>query len=1325
MTARHVRTAALSAVLLVAGLWSTAALAQDTDGDSIPDAIEDQLGLLPQVKQELVLVTTSPDRGDNDEQAKTNAPDILKLEACHVGGERLLFRVTFARKPSFADSTFILYADLDNDPKTGRVDQYHGGVDAMLVAHGDNVGLNTFGPDYTGKTTLTAALEGNVLWIAVEAPVHVVGGSVELGAHLLSQRQGGTGDSTPHVAVKLPFHGDQAVPQVKTTTSVGMRPLSDYRYHDDKVKLEKLEDKGLTYDQVAPKDPLQFGRPRPAVPFADSRKPGVQSSQKRVRVAVQLLEEAGVARTASPIRFGCPFPEGAVFDPANVRLRAPRLRPGAPEPAVAAQFTATAFWPDGSLKWVVVDFTAPLRTNQKTSYAVEFGADVERDAEPSKLKLEETDNLFTVTTGPLRATVHKKQFNLLRDVWFDANADGTFADSERVAGCAPEGVRLVDENGKVFTASARPPRTVAVEESGPRRAVIRVEGDYADPEGATLMSFVARLTFLADSSRVGLTWTHVNTCLRTEFTDLTSLTMPVDLMGGAVAGGLAWLNEKGSREERTWKPASGPLRLFQLDDQRLSLQPPGTIAPGHALGTSRVAGKQGAAIVAVQDFWQRWPKALHATAQGVVVELLPEQPDATFGTGLPHYLLYPFVSGKYRLKWGMSFTDRLNLDFDPRQTAEAVEADTNSPVVAVMPAQWYAFTRALGPLAAPRGKQFAEWDQYLASGCQASMSSKERDREYGFLNYGDWYGERGRNWGNNEYDLAHGFFMQFARTGNRDYFRWALTAARHQADVDCVHAYPDPFYVGANHQHSIGHTGTWSQEPQLATWTHRYDAHTDARNGHTWANGMVEAWYLGGEARVMEAALGLGEHIAWAMSPDFHELGTHERSAGWSLTAIMALYRATYDPVYLEAAKRIVAVALKEQKFDQGGAWPHVLPTDHAGGHPGAVGNNLFLIGVLLGGLKDYHEVTHDPAAEKSLLAGVQWVVKSWDENAEGWPYSATPTGEPLYKPSTSLNTLIMEPVAYAGVLTSDEKLVHLVETALAATVRGGPEAFGKSLAQKMHYTSGTLALLQQWYDRHRPDKGEHVLDGSGSGQEAYLLKTPAAEEFSVRAPDEKVFWVKLTETAGTLVANRSPHGAKNKDWPTGTLEVSEAAGKSVAKDEYSTDGAHEFRTALKAPQAGATYKVVIRDDQRSVWNVSGDNLAVVAQTTEGFSLGGVGRARYCFFVPEGTKGFRVRLIGIHGGAYGGAAISPTGKLVAFHQGANLGQVQLPWTARDGAAPAANAHPERGEVIVEPTPEDTGKIWSLALWAAGDLAVELDGVPRYLAVNAGTWFAPQ
>jgi len=267
-----------------------------------------------------------------------------------------------------------------------------------------------------------------------------------------------------------------------------------------------------------------------------------------------------------------------------------------------------------------------------------------------------------------------------------------------------------------------------------------------------------------------------------------------------------------------------------------------------------------------------------------------------------------------------------------------------------------------------------------------------------------------------------------------------------------------------------------------ATWSHRYDSHTDARNGHTWADGMMDAWYLAGDSRVMEASIGLGEHITWAMSRKFDRLGTHERSAGWSLAAIMAIYRGTYDPEYLAAAKRIVAIPLREQKFDDGGSWPHVLPRDHCGGHHGARGNNLFLIGVLLAGLKDYHEATGDPAVAKSFISGARWVLKSWDEEATGWPYSASTSGEPYYdNVSPSLNMLIIESLAYAGKLTGDEEFLNVTEKAFAAVARSNPPSDGKSVAQKIFFATGVMASLQQWFATHRDDKGIGVLDGTWS----------------------------------------------------------------------------------------------------------------------------------------------------------------------------------------------------------------------------------------------------
>ena len=92
--------------------------------------------------------------------------------------------------------------------------------------------------------------------------------------------------------------------------------------------------------------------------------------------------------------------------------------------------------------------------------------------------------------------------------------------------------------------------------------------------------------------------------------------------------------------------------------------------------------------------------------------------------------------------------------------------------------------------------------------------------------------------------------------------------------------------------------------------------------------------------------------------------------------------------------------------------------------------------------------------------------------------------------------------------------------------VRRGADAFGKSVALKMHFTSGTLALLQEC--TRRPDKGARVLDGSDTGIEEWVARTPVAPRHNLRAPDEKRF-VRLGGPTGELVATRSPHGSMMK----------------------------------------------------------------------------------------------------------------------------------------------------------------------------------------------------
>ena len=161
---------------------------------------------------------------------------------------------------------------------------------------------------------------------------------------------------------------------------------------------------------------------------------------------------------------------------------------------MSAQFTATSFWPDGSLKWVLIDFTDSFEANEKRVYTLDFGSEIRRaETTQQGVTIEENDDVISVNTGPLQAQINKQTFKLFDGVWIEG---------QRVAfsGAVGSDSSLY---GKLFTTSARPPESVRVEEAGHEKVVIRAEGYGADDAKSTCA--MTRLTFRRIDPRASLT----------------------------------------------------------------------------------------------------------------------------------------------------------------------------------------------------------------------------------------------------------------------------------------------------------------------------------------------------------------------------------------------------------------------------------------------------------------------------------------------------------------------------------------------------------------------------------------------------------------------------------------------------------------------------------------------------------------------------------------------------------------------------------------------------------------------------------------------------
>lgn len=83
------------------------------------------------------------------------------------------------------------------------------------------------------------------------------------------------------------------------------------------------------------------------------------------RVPLLVAEDEGVARIAEPVSGGIPLPRGAVRDPAELVVLDPA---GSPVPCQAHQLGIG--WPDGSLKWVLIQFQASVAPKEVARYAL-------------------------------------------------------------------------------------------------------------------------------------------------------------------------------------------------------------------------------------------------------------------------------------------------------------------------------------------------------------------------------------------------------------------------------------------------------------------------------------------------------------------------------------------------------------------------------------------------------------------------------------------------------------------------------------------------------------------------------------------------------------------------------------------------------------------------------------------------------------------------------------------------------------------------------------------------------------------------------------------
>ena len=722
-----------------------------------------------------------------------------------------------------------------------------------------------------------------------------------------------------------------------------------------------------------------------------------KSKSPTERLDISVRDMTGL-KSLRPVTGGVPLTEGAAPEGVDFILYDENNKP------VSCQTSVLAQWKDGSARWVLLDFQAEPPPNGTSHFKLSWDKKVK-----------------TVTPEfPVQITGQKKPSIKTRNIVVSPVKNALLRISDRIE----VKFSLIDNKGQNCKGIAE---SVEVQTKGKIRSTLLLKGAFHSPDGERVFGFRMRVSVFAGLSKVYLEPQILVNSEKGVVQNIRSLKLEIitlDQMRSASIGGApGW----------SGKPAS-LLRLFQVDDENYRFEgaePKGSKAPGWA----QINDGKGTIAIALKDFWQQWPKSIEVDSKGLTIGLFPEFKEGSFNHMKPWYKYqYLFEDNCYRLRTGQA--PRWQVWLDLSGDGPSLVKSANAPLVpSADPAQAIA-TGVWGyvaPAGSPGMKEYDDWAENLFD--NGYCHSIKAQRDYGQMNWGDWFGERGCNWGNHEYDTAKHILMQFARTGDPKYFYVGDAAAQHTTEVDVIHFVNDdlrkyfgedlrdrpdyPVRPGMVHQHCVGHvSGFYSVERIRELYVslgvgnskNPYLCLSPFNLGHIWTQGMVFDYFLTGDPWMKETVEIIGDNLVKLVEErKFNfKTGSHVgRVNGWTMLAIAGAYELDFNERFLKAMKLLADDAISAQDPHCGG-WLWKLPWGHCNCETKHVGEAGFISSVRINGLSRYFQLTGDKRIPEVIKRAVTHLNNdTWIEQRNDWRYTSCPASNPIGQTGVTIAALV------------------------------------------------------------------------------------------------------------------------------------------------------------------------------------------------------------------------------------------------------------------------------------------------------------------------------
>ncbi len=576
----------------------------------------------------------------------------------------------------------------------------------------------------------------------------------------------------------------------------------------------------------------------------DARKLGKAFSFSTGKIRIPLHINTGKLQYPAkfPVSGGVPLPPGKLKTLSHVRVTGSDGHP------VTAQFKMLAYWPDKSVKWLLVEFQLQ-RSEENPVYYLEFGPAVNRPTGPELFPVRTGPASITVDTGKIRAVISKTGGSLIDELFLDLNQDGKYSAAEKVTGGPVDSyVELRDIEGNrsgMYLGSLDREAETRIENHGPESVTILKRLWHKDKQGRKSCPVDVRITFYRSQSflRIYHTFLISENCsiilfpsfgIKVPYPGVSRLLTGID--GKTLASSKVPFTAFQDSAASGWYP-----KFNEFDPVCLAYRGQGVADDAGILGKGKKADgwlqlvrKRDSLTVELKEMWQNFPKAFTYTDKGCLrVEFWPYAKDEAmnmrrFDQGLrPDYTR--FMEGeskkirgyKYNMlvyhrqmtqkselvhtAFGMGKSHDLKLDFtlpgaDGRKLAELMAR----PLLPFVSGEWNSYTGALGPFM-PRDEQDfpkteASWDNY-----HRLLKKHQQDwfNWYGMWHWGDFQtyyfpkspfgNDRWGNfntkygWRNGGFCIPFGIMMRYLRSGKQEDWDWARQVAEKHMDVSSSH----------------------------------------------------------------------------------------------------------------------------------------------------------------------------------------------------------------------------------------------------------------------------------------------------------------------------------------------------------------------------------------------------------------------------------------------------------------------------------------------------------------------------------------------------------